>query len=336
MNNKYLLTASIALSCAFLSAQTGDPHHDEWWEHEREHYHESGYDSPNSPTAVTEGHPITTTSFAASEAAQGSAFVTITQIEEAFVDEPADTTQQTTEAAASTASSGLDIDFGTGRATIDGVDVDFFTLRVPYSRKLTDRGTLQLNLPISLTNVKDIMRDDGTIGNARVYGGGINVGYLHRVFMKADNVPYRWNVTPTAGIYLRESSGLNQGSWVYNFGLSSSFAYRLNENWVINVGNSVSFAFNNGRKDFPDPIRDNQQVVINGLQVFYLAGRWSPYAYIMDTRFLRSALVSNFQSYGVGVSFRITRNRSFKATVVYEDGSRYDSLRATFGSSWKF
>jgi hypothetical protein len=213
-----------------------------------------------------------------------------------------------------------------------------YTIRIPYARKLSDRGTLNLSLPLSVTHLRDIiLKDDGvSMGDASIYGGGLNVGYTHKVFMKKDGKPYRWNISPSAGIFIRDSSDLNQGAYVYNLGFSSSFAYRLNDNWVVNIGNSVSLAWNSGRKDYPDPLRDDQQVLINGVQVFYLAGRWTHYGYVMDTRFLRDSLVDNFQSYAIGTGFKLTRNRSIKFTLIYEDGSDYESLRGTLGSSWKF
>lgn len=335
---------NVIFGCSFLfglmSAQQGDP----WWDDEREWWYDDDcgcpgewVDDPRGPTGVTDGNPVASVALVAREVALTSAFITT---EEAY--EVADVTEAT--AAATTAAteaataSSIDIDIGGGSGKIDGTDFDIFTVRIPYSRDLSQRGRLNLLMPLSFTRFKDVRPDDaGEMNrNASVYGGGLNVAYRYRVIDKSDGKPYRWNVTPSAGLFLRESSDLNQGAWVYNLGLSSSFAYRVNENWIVNVGNSLSLAWNSGRKNYPDPIRDNQQVLINGVQVFYLDGRWMHHAYVMDTRFLRSSFIDNFQSIGAGTSYRVTQTRSLRASIVYEAGSRYQAFRAMLGSSWRF
>lgn len=320
--------------CSAFAQQTPPPwEEEEWWD---DHHHGEFYDSPFSPVGVTDGTPRSTTSEAAVEAAMVGAFVSADEVIEQFEEE---TPSEVADAAAETAAlSSIDIDVGFGSSTVDGIDFDLYTVRIPYSHRFSDRGVLNVVAPFSITRAKDVVigADGVSMGNAGIYGGGLAAAYSHHVFIKADGKPYRWKVTPGAGLFLRESSDLDQGAWVYNMNLSSSFAYRLDEHWVVNVGNSVSLAWNSGRKDYPDPIRDNQQVLVNGLQVFYLAGRWTHHAYIMDTRYLRSTLIGNFQTYAVGTGFRLTRSRSVRATVVYENGSRYEAFRAMLGTSWKF
>lgn len=322
-----------------LYAQT-DPY---WDEHYDEHYYHEG-DSPDAPGAVTDGTPQSTTAVAATEAAEGTAFVSTDEVIASF-EEPAATEDSTapgsesTESAASAGSAAaIDIDVGFGSSTVGGIDVDLYTVRIPYSRKLSERGTLNLTLPVSVTELSDVLFDANGLqtGDAKVYGVGLNAGYSHKVFMKKDGKPYRWKVTPSAGVFMRESSDLNQGAWVYNVGLSSSFAYRLSKHWVVNLGNSISLSWNSSRKDYPDPLRDEQQVLINGVQVFYLAGRWTHYGYVTDTRFLEDSFVDNFQTYAIGTGFKLTKKRSVKLTLIYEDGSDYEALRATVGTAWKF
>jgi hypothetical protein len=110
----------------------------------------------------------------------------------------------------------------------------------------------------------------------------------------------------------------------------------LAPNWVVNIGNSISLAWNNGIKDYPDPVRDNQQVLINGIQFFHLMGRWTPYSYVMDTRYLNNGFIDNYQTYAVGVAFKLTQKRSIRFSVLYDNGNNFDSLKATLGASWKF
>lgn len=344
MKTSLHVLAALLTGAAFLNAQTYPGWEDEWQDFP--HY-EEGYDSPESPGAITDGNPQSTTAILAAETAEGTAFLSPDSVLDGF-DEPivgpapgeSSPASVTSNASANTSNqdASIDVDVGFGTSTIGGIDVDMYTLRIPYSRKLSDRGTLNFKLPVSISRVKDIvLQPDGVnFGDASIYGGGLNLGYTHKVFMKSDDKPFRWNVTPSAGFFLRESSDLNQGSWVYNLGLSSSFAYRLNQNWIINFGNSISLAWNSGRKDYPDPMRDDQQVLINGIQLFYLAGRWTHFGYVVDTRFLRDSFIDNYQSYALGTGYRITRKRSVKFTLIYEDGNDYESFRATVGTSWKF
>jgi hypothetical protein len=331
---------SSLLACLLLSSGLFSQQGEEWMDDEREWWYDDGcgcpgewVDDPRSSRALTDGNPLSSVALVAREVAFSSALLSETEAEEV-----ADLTEVAATASELTGASSLDIDIGGGSGKIDGTDFDIFTLRVPYSRDLSQRGRLNLLMPLSFTRLKNVLPDDAGVQNrnASIYGGGLNAAYRHRVIDKSDGKPYRWNVTPSAGIFLRESSDLNQGAWVYSIGLSSSFAYRLDENWIVNVGNSLSLAWNNGRKDYPDPVRDNQQVLVNGLQVFYLDGRWMHHAYVMDTRFLRTSFIDNFQSIGAGTSFRLTQSRSLRASVVYEAGSRYHAFRAMFGSSWKF
>ncbi len=331
-----LATVILSLACSSFAQQTPPPWEEEDWWDDHDRWHGEYDDSPFSPVGLTDGTPRSTTAEAAAEASMLGAFVSVDDVVDLF-DE--DLPAEIAETAAETAGvSALDIDVGFGSSTVDGVDFDLYTMRIPYSRRMSERGVLNIVAPLSITRAKDVLigADGVSMGNASIYGGGLSAAYSHHVFIKADGKPYRWKVTPAAGIFLRESSDLNQGAWVYNTGLSSSFAHRLDDHWVINVGNSVSLAWNSGRKDYPDPVRDNQQVLINGVQVFYLAGRWTHHGYVMDTRFLRSSLVDNFQSFGIGTGYRVTRGRSFKATLVYETGSRYEALRGMIGTSWRF
>ncbi len=334
---KMILTAVLlSFTCASFAQQTPPPwEEEEWWDDHHHHYGEF-YDGPHSAVGLTDGTPRSTTAEAAAVAAMLGAFIGTDDAVEQFEEElPAEIAETAAETAGMSA---LDVDVGFGSSKVDGVDFDFYTMRIPYSRRMSERGVLNVVAPLSITRAKDVVigADGISTGNASIYGGGVSAAYSHHIFIKTDGKPYRWKVTPAAGIFLRESSDLNQGAWVYNTGLSSSFAYRLDEHWVVNVGNSVSLAWNSGRKDYPDPVRDNQQVLINGIQVFYLAGRWTHHGYIMDTRFLRSSFVDNFQAYGIGTGYRITRGRSFKGSLVYENGSRYEALRAMIGTSWKF
>ncbi len=234
--------------------------------------------------------------------------------------------------AAPTASFGMEA--GGGRFSVNGQQADIYTVKIPYSRKMTERGTLQLTIPISVVDY-----DDNVIipKGAKAYGVGINAGYAWQAFLKKDNVPYRWKITPSAGLFYRDSSDLNQGAWVFNTGISSSFAWQFSPGWVINMGNSISFAWNNGIKNYPDPVRDDQQTFVNGLQLYHMMDRWLVGVYLTDTEALNDMLVDSYQTYGVSAAYQLTKNRSVRLSLVRELGNgNYSSTRGMLGTTWKF
>ena len=296
---------------------------------------EPGYDSPTSnPAAVTDGTPIATTTIVARDVAYSNAFLAADAV-------PADLAPETPAPAAAAPaneapSSTVGVDVSIGNAEVDGVKADLWTLTVPYSLKFNERSTIVTTMPFTVTNFKDAFRSNGSIGDAKVYGEGVNAGWCYHVFDKQDHVPYRWNVTPSGGIYLRQSSDLNMGAWVYNLGISSSFAFQVPGGWVVNIGDSLTMAWNSGYSNYPDPVRDQQQVAINGVQVFKSIDRWLVGGMIIDTRYLHTNLVNSFQTYAIMAGYKITPTRSLRVSLVADAGRGYHSLRATLGSSWKF
>ncbi|HSH96125.1 MAG TPA: hypothetical protein VK968_18410 [Roseimicrobium sp.] len=225
-------------------------------------------------------------------------------------------------------------DVGGGTFEVNGQKAKLYTFKAPYSRKINERGTLELTLPVSFAVYEKAIA--GT-KDAQAYGIGLNAGYAWQAFLKKDNVPYRWKITPSTGLYYRDSSDLQEGAWVFNTGLSSSFAWQFAPGWVVNLGNSASFAWNSGIKSYPDPIRDSQQTVRNGVQLYRMLDRWMVYVYVMDTEALNDMIVDSYQTYGIGASYKLTKTRSLKATLLHEEGNGgYRSTRGSIGTSWEF
>jgi hypothetical protein len=324
MHNPSRILVSCLFSASLCGAAFSQVHYPEPYGNEGT----SGYDSPTSnPIAVTDGTPLASTNAVANETASTTALISSSEAEVVATEQ---------EAAATPTPSSIDIDVGMGSYEIGNTDADLYTIRLPYSWKQGERTTFMLNVPLSITNFKDVTLANGTTGDAKVYGSGVNFGMTYKVYDKQDNVPYRWKISPVAGIFRREASDINMGSYVYNLGFGSSFAYQVAKGWVVNVGNSLTLAWNNGLKSYPDPIRDEQQVLINGVQVYRILDRWTVGGMVIDTRFLKDTLVDNYQTYAVTCGYKITRTRSVRFSLVYENGNNYSSFSGTFGSSWKF
>jgi hypothetical protein len=284
---------------------------------------------------IVDGVPSSTVASAASDTMDMGALTTPEEVTQAFppVQPPGSTKEVMT-----TGNDQLNVEIGGGHVNFNGQTADIYTFKVPYSRKLSERATLQFSVPLSwATYNKAALTNLGVLKDARAYGGGLNLGYAYQAITKSDNSPYRWKLTPSAGLFYRDCADLSQGSLVFNIGLSSSFAWQFSPGWVVNVGNSISLAWNSGIRDYPDPIRDNQQMFSNGIQLYHLMDRWTVYGYIIDTEALKNVLVNSYQTYALGVGYKLTKSRSFKATLLYENGNGgYGSLRGAVSTTWQF
>lgn len=306
-------------------------------------------DQSSHNTAVAIGSPTSSVGAASADTFDLGAQMSIADATQAFSpSEPPSATPTTTESAAGSATGStvvqvaapqqIDIEAGGGSFEVNGQKADIYTLKVPYSQKLSERGTLQLSLPVSIAVYKNVLNPATfQIVDAKAYGVGLNAGYAWQVFTKQDNVPYRCKITPSAGLFYRDSADLRQGAFVFNSGFSSSLAWQYSPGWVLNLGNSVSLAWNSGIKGYPDPVRDNQQTLSNGLQIFRMLGRWTYYGYVIDTEALCDVLVDSYQSYAIGAAYQLTKSRSLRATLNYDQGNAgYKSLSVKLGTGWQF
>jgi len=253
---------------------------------------------------------------------------------------PAESTTTTTSETTTTSSGGstgtqqtAGVEVTGGTFEVQGQETDIYTVKIPYSRRLNERATLELAVPLSYSNYKRAIGPK----DAKAYGAGINAGYAWQAFLKKDNVPYRWKLTPSAGLYYRDSNDMNVGAWVFSTGFSSSFAWQFSPGWVVNVGNSISFAWNNGIQNYPDPIRDDQQTLKNGIQLYRMMDRWTVYGYVTHTQALNDMIVDSYRTYGVAAGYKLTKTRTLKASIYAEEGNgEYKAVHGTLGTNWQF
>lgn len=225
------------------------------------------------------------------------------------------------------------VEVGGGWFEVLGQEADLYTVKIPYSRRLNERATLELSMPLFYAVYRDAIGTKDATG----YGAGLNAGYAWQAFLKKDNVPYRWKLTPSAGLHYRDSEDMDAGAWVFTTGFSSSFAWQFSPGWVVNVGNSISMAWQSSIKDYPDPIRDDQQTLKNGIQLYRMMDRWTIHGYVTHTQALNNMIVDSYFTYGIGAGYKLTKTRTLKATLLYEDGNgAYESVRGTLGTSWQF
>ncbi len=196
----YLTLAVVALSPAVGLAQhmPNEPYDPTYPDQPDQHwspiYNGEGYDSPSAPYALTDGNPLSATITAAQEAV-GSSFDGDDMNEQY--------SEETTAPEAVSATSRTDVlgtEVGVGQYEINGMDASVYTVRVPFSYEVSERGKMNFSIPLSVTKLKDVMADfDNSgnlrLGNARVYGYGISAAYVRRMAPK-------WNGTQVAGRWL--------------------------------------------------------------------------------------------------------------------------------------
>jgi hypothetical protein len=284
------------------------------------------YPGPMDPDsgAVTDGTPQTTTADVARENIASVLPSDTSALEAQF---PSETPGAE---AATPATKDTTIDVGYGHFDIGGTTGDVWSLRVPYARKLDDRTTLEIGVPLSFTSLKQLT------GHARIYGAGLNFGWARNVVTKADSKNFRWKLTPSAGLFFRDSNDLDQGSWVLGVGISSSAAWQVAPGWILNLGNSLSATAASAANGHPSPDRVTQATLVNGLQLIHPFGRLSWNAYITDTRFARDVAVDAYQTYATGFGFKLTQTRSFRVLALAESGSHYHAWTLTAASTWRF
>jgi hypothetical protein len=287
-----------------------------------------------------ENSPVSASGDAAADSFESGGQFSFEELSREFGSEssaPAGTATTSTTSATSGEAAGtqqqVGVEVSGGTFEVQGQETDIYTVKIPYSRRLNERATLELAVPLSFSNYKDAIGPK----DAKAYGAGINAGYAWQAFLKKDNVPYRWKLTPSAGLYYRDSNDMNAGAWVFSTGFSSSFAWQFSPGWVVNVGNSISFAWHNGIKDYADPIRDDQQTLKNGIQLYRMMDRWTVYGYVTHTQSLNDMIVDSYRTYGVAAGYKLTKTRTLKASIYCEEGNgQYRATHGTLGTNWQF
>lgn len=223
-----------------------------------------------------------------------------------------------------------------GRGWFEAGDVDgnVNSFTVPYKHVISDRFTLHTTLPIQYSRV-----EDPAMGGSRfsVWSGGLLVGGAYGIAIPADKKDYRWWVTPTVGAVFMNASSVDVGTWNLVAGISSNFLYRINSRVILNVGNSYTgFYVQKLRSDYLSPMRSNQSQLINGAQLIFPMGRWVSNVFVIDNRYLSKAAVRNYQTYGLGVGYRVGKTASLRAYYYTDRGSDYRAHSFGVSSAWKF
>jgi hypothetical protein len=224
---------------------------------------------------------------------------------------------------------GYGIGFNSGQFNANGIKGNNTDLSIPFGFRFTDRVSLAGNIPLNYL----------TIGDAKIYGVGLNLALPVRLEIMDKTNPLNWRLTPLVGISARGSQELAGGGVIWMAGLTNTLDYRVNHKLILGLVNQITFhrslEVRYGSTSF-DPNVD-QEILKNGVRlVTPLSTRFTLDAFVIETNFLKTAAVKSFTTFGSSVSFRLTQKFNVTLGGNYDTGSNYNSWAVGLSSAWKF
>jgi hypothetical protein len=278
----------------------------------------------NSAVAVTDGNPNSATAVAANGSFQSQGFT------------PADEIAAGADAGAPGGGGtkprfgGFGIGFNGGRFKAGTFEGDTFDL----SLTLLNLGfgeRVRLVVPTSLNYLK--------VAGAQVAGAGVNFALPIRFAVMGKESRWNWRLTPMAGASMRASVDLAGGALLQQFGAVNSLDFRVGPKFVLCVVNQLtqhkSVKLEYGDYSFDPQV--NQQILKNGLRlVTPLTRRLTGDLFAIDTRFLKTAAVKQFHSFGGSISLRATQGFNLGLAANYDSGTAFKSYGIGLSSAWKW
>lgn len=312
------------------------------WDEPDDHHHgEHGelVDGRYSPVAIPNGSGAATSGIINRSITHNVTFADSYQAAEEF--DMVSTEEGTVVSAgaeeAATSANALDIDIGYGKFTVGDTDGEASALGVPYSYKWNDRLRVKASLLLNYTVLKDADFATFPPRNVKVYGGGINISPTYGVYNELDKRPYRWFVTPTVGIMVRNASRIDVGTITYTTGVSSNYYRKVGDRLILNVGNSITnFYAQKSKSSYADLNRRSQQIMVNGVQLIYPYQRWVFSVMAIDNRFIRDSFVDSWQTYGCSAGYRLGKRISLRLYAETDQGKNYRGWSTGISSAWKF
>ncbi|MDX2111351.1 MAG: hypothetical protein SFY80_14060 [Verrucomicrobiota bacterium] len=325
--NKTTLSGLMGLMLASSLTLTAQTTHEPWGEH---YPSEQLAYSEHNPAAVTDGNSNSTTGLTSRAIVTDHALANPCSISDEF--------EETSGTSVAEVSAGggqsLEVAVGRGSFTAGNVEGEVNSITVPFKHRFTDRVSVKASIPLNYTIVKDVGFPPSDID---VWGGGLIVAVPYDVYIKADNVPYRWTVSPALGMTLRDSSDANVGTWMSTAAVASNFNYKINNHFILNIGNALTLNWSQRLGDDSAKItQKDQQIVVNGVQFIVPIERWVMNAFIMDTRLLQDAAVDNYQTYGLGGGYQFSKKISLRLYVYTDQGPDYQAYSVSIASAWNF
>lgn len=318
-----------------------DPWQD--WQDSEEHYRGDSHefvDGSYSPAAIPSGSGAATSGIVSRSITQNVTFADSYQAAEEFemvsVEDDA-IVPEGEEVAGASSPNALDIDIGYGKFSVGDTDGEASAMGIPYSYKWNDRLKIKASLLLNYTVLKDADFATFPPRNVKIYGGGINISPTYGVYNELDKREYRWFVTPTFGMMIRNANRIDIGTITYTTGISSNYYRKMGDRMILNVGNSITnFYAQKSKSRYADLNRRSQQIMVNGVQLIYPYQRWVFSVMAIDNRFIRDSFVDSWQTYGCSAGYRLGKRISLRLYAETDQGKHYRGWSTGISSAWKF
>jgi hypothetical protein len=205
---------------------------------------------------------------------------------------------------------------------------------VPYVFTALRRWELQGTATLQRTRIEGI----------KTYGPGVSLGLPFRLRELSPASPWRWVVTPSTAFtydWAKDgTSGARGSNFVWSGGGTNLVEYRLRPDLVLAAASQLTYHSTiSADLDFLPPGTDriDQWLAKNGLRARWTAHpRLMTEALFIHSRFLRSAQVREFRSYGLGATTPVWRHHLLGLNVKLEEGRRYFGWDAGVTTYWTF
>ena len=175
------------------------------------------------------------------------------------------------------------------------------------------------------------------VEGAKVYGATVNFSLPIRFQTMSKDNPYNWRLTPVAGISARASADLGDGALLWQAGLVNTIDYKVAPKLVVCMVNQFTFhkSISLNYDDYSFDPRIDQQMAKNGFRfVTPLTPRVIGDFFVLDTRYLKTAAVKSFETFGASVSLRATKTFNLGLAANYDTGSNYKAWSVGLSSAW--
>lgn len=271
-----------------------------------------------SPLAVTDGNPNSATALAANSIFTAQGFTPadeiLSNLDESGTDKPR------------YGGFGIGFNAGTFKAgDFKGQNYDFSITGLNFAVGEHTR----LITPISLNYIK--------VEGASIAGLGFNAALPVRLRTMSKENPFNWRLTPVAGMAVRGSADLAGGALLWQAGLTNTIDYKANPKLVVCMVNQLTYHRSIGVTigDYKFDPKIDQQILKNGLRIVSpLTPRIIGDFFIVDSRFIKSAAVKSFETFGGSLSFRASKSYNLSLGANYDTGSKFKAYSVGLSSAW--
>lgn len=222
------------------------------------------------------------------------------------------------------------------------VEARSFAITTPVGDMQGDRLDLQVplwlhfNSRVSYAGQININRT--TIEGTDFYGFGADLGLVFRPVLRIGDDIFGWSLTPFVGGKAMGSVDGVTAAILYDYGINNRFEWRLMQrglvSWVFQLSKYDNLQVSIDEYNLNAEV--NQAIMKNGvmlrLPVFSLSALNANF-FLIDTRFLEEANISNYQTVGFGLGYN-GDSFSVQTSMGFDYAGDYQGIQLDLGCSW--